>query len=609
MNDLYLNNAKDPKLIYKKILEKRQTQLKNILIASDRLSTARLAIFTFSMVIIWLSLVENYLSLIWAYASFIIFLSVVIFHSWIVKRQKKIERSVAFFTRRLDHIAGKWSGWGNCGNRYSDTNHPYSSDLDLFGDGSLYEFLCGARTRIGKDMLAVWLSRGADPKTIVRRQQAVEELCDLLKFHEEMFQLDAESNKELNSAELQHWVEQAYQIPHWQRVLATLLGVAAILSIAAWAMGYGYSLLLIVIIFEIPFYALSYRVISHISASTEQASSTLVTLVQALHLIEQHSFNTPLLQQLSKNLQSDGQSPSWQINRLANLINQLNQSTRNQIYMPFALLFGLPIHLSFQIEQWRKQIGTDISRWLDTVGQIEALSSLALYSFENPDNPFPEIITEAGEPCFNAVELCHPLIPGHECVDNNIRIDSERRLIMVSGSNMSGKSTLLRAIGVNVVLACCGAPVQAKSLKTSCFIIGAAMRANDSLKQGTSHFYAVISKIKRVVELAEQSPPLLFLLDEILQGTNSHDRLIGAKGIINHLIKKKAVGLVTTHDLALTDIVDSLNNQAINIHFRDHLVNGNIHFDYKIHNGVIQKSNGLELMKMVGLDMNYETTE
>jgi DNA mismatch repair ATPase MutS len=218
-------------------------------------------------------------------------------------------------------------------------------------------------------------------------------------------------------------------------------------------------------------------------------------------------------------------------------------------------------------------------------------------------------VPESVAPCFKAAELGHPLIPAKACVQNDISIDSERRLIMVSGSNMSGKSTLLRAIGVNLVLAGCGAPVKAKSLKTSCFIIGTAMRANDSLKQGSSLFYAAISKIKRVVELAGQYPPLLFLLDEILQGTNSHDRLVGAKGIIYHLIGCNAVGLVTTHDLALTKIVDSLGSQALNIHFKDYVVNGQINFDYKIRSGVIQKSNGLELMRMIGLDMNYEAIE
>jgi DNA mismatch repair ATPase MutS len=458
-------------------------------------------------------------------------------------------------------------------------------------------------------MLAAWLNSGADLKTIQRRQQAVEELRNQLEFHEEMFQFDTESGKELNTAELRQWIEQEHPIPSWQRLVATLLGVATVLSIIAWVAGYGYSSLLIVIILEIPLYAVSYRRIINISTSTDKAISTLAILVQVLKLIEQKKFISPLLQQLSENLQSDGHTPSWQINRLHNLINQLHQSIRNQIYIPLALLFGLPIHISYQIEQWRKQIGPHISQWLDTVGQIEALSSLAIYSFENPNNPFPKIVSESVAPCFKAVELCHPLIPAQECAHNDIRINSERRLIMVSGSNMSGKSTLLRAIGVNVVLACCGAPVQAKSLKTSCFIIGTAMRANDSLKQGSSLFYAVISKIKRVVELAGQSPPLLFLLDEILQGTNSHDRLIGAKGIIYHLIDRNAVGLVTTHDLALTKIVDSLGSQAVNIHFKDHLVNGQINFDYKICSGVIQKSNGLELMRMIGLDMNYDTTE
>jgi hypothetical protein len=602
-------NVSNPKLIYQGIREVRQAKLKIIQKRSARIATVRIVTFLASMALAWLSLVENHLSLVWAIVTFSIFLAVVIFHSKIVKQQKTTQRSVQFFTQRLDHIKGQWSGQGNSGIRYVDAEHPYSSDLDIFSDGSVYEFLCGARTRIGKDMLAAWLRCGADLKTIQNRQQAVEELSDQLKFHEEMFQFDTESSKELNTVELKKWIEQEHSIPPWRRLIAALLGVATVFAIVAWGTGHGHWPLLMVIILEIPLYAVSYRKIKNISTRTEQASSTLAILAQVLKLIEQKNFKTPLLKQLSDNLQSHGHAPSWQINRLYNLINQLQQSLRNQIYMPLALLFGLPIHISHQIEQWRKQIGPHISQWLNTVGQIEALSSLAMYSFEHPSYPFPKMISESAAPCFNAVGLCHPLIPAQACVCNDIRIDSKQRLIMVSGSNMSGKSTLLRAIGVNTVLACCGAPVRAKSLNISCFTIGSAMRANDSLKQGSSLFYAVISKMKRVVELAGQSKPLLFLFDEILQGTNPHDRLIGAKGIIDHLIDRNAVGLVTTHDLALTKIVDSLGHQAVNIHFKDHVVDGHIDFDYKIYSGVIQKSNGLELMRMIGLDMNYAATE
>ena len=186
---------------------------------------------------------------------------------------------------------------------------------------------------------------------------------------------------------------------------------------------------------------------------------------------------------------------------------------------------------------------------------------------------------------------------------NDLALGGELRLVLVSGSNMSGKSTLLRTVGTNVVLALAGAPVRAKRLRVSRFQVGTAMRVNDSLQAGASLFYAVIRRLKSVVELAGRDPTLLFLLDEILQGTNSHDRRVGAEGVIRKLVESGAIGLVTTHDLALTKIVESLGSRAVNIHFEDRLINGRMTFDYRIRPGVVERSNALELMRMMGLEV------
>jgi DNA mismatch repair ATPase MutS len=200
-------------------------------------------------------------------------------------------------------------------------------------------------------------------------------------------------------------------------------------------------------------------------------------------------------------------------------------------------------------------------------------------------------------------QLGHPLLPNSACVRNDVRLGEDLRLILVSGSNMSGKSTLLRTIGTNVVLALSGAPVCAESLRLSPMQVGTAMRIQDSLQDGKSLFYSVVSRLKMVVDLSHEDRPLLFLLDEILQGTNSHDRRVGAEGVIRKLVEVGTLGLVTTHDLALTEIVDSLNGQAKNCHFEDQLINGKMTFDYTIRPGVVQKSNALELMRLLGLDV------
>jgi DNA mismatch repair ATPase MutS len=229
---------------------------------------------------------------------------------------------------------------------------------------------------------------------------------------------------------------------------------------------------------------------------------------------------------------------------------------------------------------------------------LEALQSLATYSFEHPNDPFPEL--SVGVACFEATALGHPLIAEAKCVRNDVSLGGETRLLLVSGSNMSGKSTLLRAIGINVVLAMAGAPVRAASLRMSRLHVGASIQVNDSLQEGRSRFYSEILRLRAVCALAEERPPVLFLLDELLDGTNSSDRLTGAAGIAHALMAAGAIGLISTHDLALTAIgngVDTLRN----VHFEERIENGEMRFDFRLRDGVVTTRNGVALMRMVGL--------
>jgi DNA mismatch repair ATPase MutS len=236
------------------------------------------------------------------------------------------------------------------------------------------------------------------------------------------------------------------------------------------------------------------------------------------------------------------------------------------------------------------------------MGQFEALMALAGYSYEHPQDPLPELAEVAGG-WFEAEGLAHPLMPAAQSVRNDVQLGGELRLLIVSGSNMSGKSTLLRAAGINAVLAMAGAPVRARRLRLTPLQVGASIRINDSLQEGSSRFYAEITRLRRIFDLAGGDPPLFFLLDELLQGTNSMDRRIGAEGIVHALVERGAIGLVTTHDLALAEISGHLNGQIHNVHFQDELEEGRIRFDYRLRPGVVTKSNGLELMRSIGLDV------
>src|ERR1700674_1008456 len=252
------------------------------------------------------------------------------------------------------------------------------------------------------------------------------------------------------------------------------------------------------------------------------------------------------------------------------------------------------------VEQWRFDHSAALQIWLDSWAEFEALHSLANYAYENPGNSFPEVCSETR---FEAEALGHPLLSMACCVRNDIQLGGESRFYIVSGSNMSGKSTLLRAIGLNAVLALAGAPVTCARMRVSLLYIGASMRTMDSLVDHRSRFYAEIERLRDIVDLARAGHPTLFLLDELLSGTNSHDRRIGAAAVIRSLVEGGAIGLVTTHDLALADIAETLGGRARNVHFEDYLEGGEIRFDYRLRTGVVERSNALELMRAVGLDV------
>jgi DNA mismatch repair ATPase MutS len=272
---------------------------------------------------------------------------------------------------------------------------------------------------------------------------------------------------------------------------------------------------------------------------------------------------------------------------------------RNEFFAIISVVLLWATQFTFAIEAWRRRHGPEIESWLANFGEFEALCALAGYAYEHPGDPFPEIVE--GETVLEAEEVRHPLIAPSVCVPNSIHLGGELQLLLVSGSNMSGKSTLLRTVGINAVLAMAGGPVRAKRMKLSVLAIGATLRVQDSLQAGVSRFYAEIQRLHDTMELTSGDLPALFLLDEILHGTNSHDRAIGAEAIVRGLIERGAIGLVTTHDLALARVVEALAPRAKNVHFEDHLENGRMTFDYVLHPGVVQKSNALELMRAVGL--------
>jgi DNA mismatch repair ATPase MutS len=286
-------------------------------------------------------------------------------------------------------------------------------------------------------------------------------------------------------------------------------------------------------------------------------------------------------------------------------------SRRNQAIALFSIPLLYTLNVALAAERWRRAHGSAVRSWVEVIGEFEALLAIASYAHEHPDDPFPEFVE--GPASFTGTDLGHPLIPAARCVRNDVSITGKTRILLVSGSNMSGKSTLLRTVGVNTVLAMAGAPVRARSLTLTELQIGASIRINDSLHDGSSRFYAEITRLRQLFDLAGGSPTgpgptgqgrsLLFLLDELLQGTNSRDRRSGAEGIVRAFVARGAIGLISTHDLALTDISDLPQGALRNVHFQDELHDGRMTFDFKLRDGVVTKSNAMELMRSIGLEV------
>jgi hypothetical protein len=546
----------------------------------------------------------------------IVFAVLVVLHQRTRGAERVATRAARFYETGLARLDHQFAGKGVTGDRFLDPAHPYAIDLDLFGRGSLFELLCTARTQVGEATLARWLLAPAPVAVIAARQEAIAELRPRLDLREEIALLGEDVRGAIDPDALMSWAAE----PPWhptgaERGLALALPALTLASFAAWDLGWLAALGTFAAWPMLAFGAaqtafalrLRPRVLGALRHSTQPAVH-LALLSDLLARLEREQFAAPHLVALQAEVQSAGEPPSVRIARLQRLINLLD-AYRNQVFALVSFVLLWRTNFAIAIERWRSVSGPAVPRWLGAIGELEALLALASHAYEHPDDVFPALIDRTpsvdgeGPPLVDGTKLGHPLLPLDRCVRNNVRIGDPHRVLIVSGSNMSGKSTLLRTVGVNVVLALAGSTVRAERLRLTPLAVGAAIRIVDSLQDGTSRFYAEVKRLSQIVEVSRGPLPLLFLLDEILSGTNSHDRAIGAEAIVRTLASGHAIGFVTTHDLALARIADGIGAHAANVHFEDHLEDGRMCFDYTMRPGVVTKSNALALMRAVGLEV------
>jgi hypothetical protein len=515
-----------------------------------------------------------------------------------------VQRIVKFYELGVARLSQQWKGLGIDGKEFLPTDHVYASDLDLFGSGSLFELLCTARTAIGRATLAKWLLAPAGSGEAIERQKAVAELRDDLDLREEWASAGGAGLGRVGSSSVRDWAyAPAISFPFFGRALAVVLPMCLIVSsILAHAAVLGLSWLHAIAVpvgLELLLAATLLKKSRLVAANLVLPSFELGLLAPLLERMQTGHFQSPLLKSLQLQLTSLSGSPPKEIRKLGAWVRLLDLR-QSEYFALLSYLILLGTNVAIQIERWRQKNREALAQWLESLGQFEALLCLASYYYENPEHTFP-ILTPQTTPLFVAQGLGHPLLDRRTCVRCDLRLEAEgTRLIMVSGSNMSGKSTLLRSVGINTVLAAAGAPVYATRLEISPMHIGCSISVHDSLTEGRSRFQSEVERLKRILDLS-RAGNVLFLLDEVLGGTNSRDRYFGARAVIEHLVGNGALGLVTTHDLALTEIVKTHDGKAVNVHFEEHYEDGEMRFDYRMRSGVLSRTNGLNVMAALGL--------
>jgi hypothetical protein len=584
---------------YAQRLSLRDAQVARLTKLHERIGSGRLALGAVALLLAWGAFYERAFAPLWLLIPVVAFASLVLYQLSVRQRRAAAERAAKYYRHGIARLEDRWTGQGQSGERFAGNAHIYAADLDLFGKGSLFELLSVARTRMGEDTLARWLLEPASRATILQRQAATTDLRERLDLREDMAVLGEDDEVGVHPEALLAWAETPNELPGGALLaVAFIFPLLAILTAGVWGLrGFASAFIIVVLIEAAIAYAVK-RPLYKAIYGTESAFRDLKLFAGLLIRIERDTFTAPALRDLVRRLSSHTLPASETIARLARVIDFA--AARNNPFLRFVdtpLLYSL--HVALAAERWRRDHGKAIREWVDVLGEFEALSSLAGYSYEHPQDPFPELV--AGPATFVATELGHPLIAAAKCVRNSVSIEGTTRVLLVSGSNMSGKSTLLRTVGINTVLAMAGAPVRARSLRLTPLQVGASIRVNDSLQEGSSRFYAEITRLREIYTLLEGERPLLFLLDELLQGTNSKDRLTGAEGLVRAFVVAGAIGLVSTHDLALTHISDLPPGALRNVHFQDELVDGRMRFDFELRDGVVAKSNGIELMRAIGL--------
>lgn len=544
---------------------------------------------------------------------FLIFFCLIVIHNRVKLAREQTRLLLQINQDSIKRTTGDWKDFKDGGDEFIDHDHAFIEDLDIFGDASLYKWINTCHTYKGRRLLAKWLlDPSGDIDEIEKRQEAARELAGKIDYRQsfEMYALLEQDGFE-DPEPLFSWVSQDhifYRKP-LLRIIVNTLPLLTIGSFVAAVTGLiSYLPALILLVLQIGLISLKYIEMSKIIEKIEPNIKNIDKYKDMLKAFENESFSSKDLNRLKEEIRGQSQ-------RLAHLqLAELDRVVRavlwrrNQFYIIINILLLWDYRCVIGLESWKKKSGHLLRDWILTIARLEALNSIAILYCDHADWAIPSLEKDSmiGQEGIGltASQLGHPLL-SEDRVCNDFKIRGEGRVYLITGSNMSGKSTLLRTVGINLVLAYCGGPVCAKSFSAGCFKIYSSMRVRDNLEKNISSFYAELLRIKKIIEAAKAGERVFFLLDEIFKGTNSRDRHTGARILIRQLSRQGALGLVSTHDVELGDLADE-NSKIANYHFKEDYKEGQLFFDYKLVPGVSNTRNAIYLMKMAGVLVDEE---
>ncbi|HUZ97378.1 MAG TPA: hypothetical protein VMU57_20940 [Edaphobacter sp.] len=516
---------------------------------------------------------------------------------------KRLAQQRDYFERGIARLTDDWQGNGVDGLDFAREGHLYQSDLNVLGKGSLFELLCTTRSQVGAERLASYLLDSVGQEEATLRQEAVKELRDETALREEIFRLGKYRLQDCSGESFKDWLNlPRLAVPRAVSILVLisssatlLLGLGIFARIFLWSQWI--PLLALLVAIQLGVAGALLRKTRPQIAKLRLLADALPLLRHGVALMQRQRFNSPKLSALVRRVSA--RDASFQIRKVERLILAFDQREKPQ-FLYLSMLLAAGTQLALAVDRWRSQYQEDFIGWLDAWAEFEALNALAGYAYEQPGCVFPELAE--GASTFEAKQLGHPLLPVDVCVGNDVLLNHRSRLYLVSGSNMAGKSTFLRAIGLNTVVALAGGPVRASSARLSCFTVCASLAITDSLADGRSKFMAEVERIKNMIACTETGRPVLFLIDEILSGTNSEDRRIAAEAVVKALLTGGAVGALSIHDLALAEIADDTAGGVL-VCMESSCADSPLKFDYRLKPGVARQSSALAIVRMMGISV------